>query len=184
MDLPAKGVKNPTVVRAARQTDLDGIVTIGGRSFAGLRDPDRAREWVAACWRAHPRTRYFVAVRRAQVIGYILWIEKGGFRDEAIVELEQVAVDPAFRGQGVGSELIRSSLAEVERAIEARGGRIKVVEVTTRAEQGAIEIYRRVLGATIVATLSDHFRGPECLLTARPPFPGLRTPPPVRAPPP
>lgn len=161
---PAGGLK----VRSATESDLPAIATIGSEAFSGLRPLDAATRWVRACWAAHPRLRYWVADQLGVAVAYILWMEKGGFRKEAVVELEQIAVRASLRQQGVGGELIRGSLEQLTRLIEAEGRRIKVIEVTTGSEQGALEFYRRVLGAEVVAKVPGLFRGDEFILVARP----------------
>jgi ribosomal protein S18 acetylase RimI-like enzyme len=155
------------VVRSARESDREGIAAIGSQAFRGLRPIERAQEWVDACWRAAPRMRYWVAEESGKVRGYILWVEKGGFREDAVLELEQVAVDAALRGRGIGAELVTRSLAEFERDLLARGARLKLIEVTTGTDQGAVDFYRRTLGAEVVATLPNLFHGDELILIAR-----------------
>jgi len=154
-------------VRAALVTDRDGIAAIGAEAFRGLRPIERGRAWVEACWRAAPRMRYWVAESPAGLLGYILWVEKGGFREEAVLELEQVAVAEKARSRGVGAKLVTRSLGEFEEALRERGARLKLVEVTTGSEQGAVDFYRRTLGAEVVATLPNVFRGDEHILIAR-----------------
>jgi ribosomal protein S18 acetylase RimI-like enzyme len=162
------GAEDPAVVRAAREEDLPEIAAIGAESFSGLRPLENGNRWVRACWGAQPRMRYWVADRLGRLEGYILWIEKGGFRPEAVVELEQIAVRTSLRGQGIGGELIRRSLRELGQLIERDHRRIKVIEVTTGSEQGAVEFYRRTLGADVVAKVPGLFRGDEYILLARP----------------
>jgi ribosomal protein S18 acetylase RimI-like enzyme len=111
--------------------------------------------------------QYWVAVVSGTVVAYILWLEKGGFRRDAVVELEQIAVRSAHRGQGVGEALIRASLDGVRRSLRARGAQLKLVEVTTGSEQGAVGFYARVLGAEVAARIPDVFRGEEYILIAR-----------------
>ncbi|MGI0131390.1 MAG: GNAT family N-acetyltransferase [Thermoplasmata archaeon] len=154
-------------VRPAGAGDLDEIAAIGSEAFSGLRPAADGRRWVASCWRASPRMQYWVAVRSGAVIAYILWLEKGGFRREAVLELEQVAVRPALRGQGVGEALIRGSLEGLRVALRARGSRLKLVEVTTGSEQGAVGFYARVLGTEVAGQIPDFFRGDEFILIAR-----------------
>ncbi len=158
----------PVRVRAARESDLATIAAIGAESFSGLRPLAAAERWVRACWGAQPRMRYWVAERSGMIVAYILWMEKGGFRAEAVVELEQIAVRSTLRGAGIGGELIRRSLEELSRSIDGEGRRVKVVEVTTGSEQGAVEFYRRTLGAEVVAKVPGLFRGDEFILIARP----------------
>ena len=166
---PAERVLDPTaaIVRPTRDDDREGIAAIGAEAFRGLRPIDRGRAWVTACWNAAPRMRYWVVEDPSGLLGYILWVEKGGFRDEAVVELEQIAVRAATRGRGIGARLVIESLAEFEAALVARGSRLKLIEVTTGTEQGAVEFYRRTLGAEVVAALPNLFRGEEKILIAR-----------------
>ena len=154
-------------VRPAREVDLDGIAAVGSEAFSGLRPIGEARRWVDACWRAGPRMQYWVAVSDGAVVGYILWLEKGGFRKEAVLELEQVAVRAARRGQGIGEALIRTSIEALRQGLRSRGARLKLIEVTTGSEQGAIGFYARVLGTEVAARLPDFFRGDEYILIAR-----------------
>ncbi len=158
-------------VRAAIQEDLPGIAAVGSEAFSGLRPLPEGRRWVEACWRAAPRMRYWVAELDGAIVGYILWLEKGGFRQEAVLELEQVAVRSTLRGQGVGERLIRVSLEALRETLRARGARLKLIEVTTGSEQGAIGFYARVLGTEVAARIPDFFRGDEFILIARPPPP-------------
>jgi ribosomal protein S18 acetylase RimI-like enzyme len=158
----------PTVeVRPAREEDLEEIASIGSEAFSGLRPLAEGRRWVEACWRGGPRMQYWVAVVSGTVVAYILWLEKGGFRRDAVVELEQIAVRSAHRGQGVGEALIRASLDGVRRSLRARGAQLKLVEVTTGSEQGAVGFYARVLGTEVAARIPDVFRGEEYILIAR-----------------
>jgi ribosomal protein S18 acetylase RimI-like enzyme len=164
---PAPRARPEVEVRPAREEDLDEIASVGSEAFSGLRPTAEGRRWVEACWRAAPRMQYWVAVVSGTVVGYILWLEKGGFRRDAVLELEQVAVRSTLRGQGVGEALIRASLDGLRRALHARGAKLKLVEVTTGSEQGAVGFYARVLGTEVAARIPDFFRGDEYILIAR-----------------
>ncbi|MGA8302783.1 MAG: GNAT family N-acetyltransferase [Thermoplasmata archaeon] len=166
---PDAGGRGDVEVRPAVESDLGEIASIGSEAFSGLRPVEEGRRWVEACWRAAPRMQYWVALTSGTVVGYILWLEKGGFRRDAVLELEQVAVRPTLRGQGVGEALIRRSLDDLRRALRARGSQLKLVEVTTGTEQGALGFYARVLGTEVAARIPDFFRGDECILIAREP---------------
>lgn len=154
-------------VRRATETDLGAIAEIGAEAFSGLRPKERADAWVRACWRAAPRFGYWVGESDGAIHGYILWMEKGGFRAEAVLELEQIAVRADSRGKGVGAEIVVRSLVELEEELRSRGSRLKLIEVTTGTEQDAVEFYRRTLGAEVQARLPDIFRGDELILVAR-----------------
>jgi len=50
-------------------------------------------KWVSSNFAAYPRIMMFVARdEQDRVIGYIQWIHKSGFRQESVIELEQIAV--------------------------------------------------------------------------------------------
>ncbi|MFZ1023395.1 MAG: GNAT family N-acetyltransferase [Thermoplasmata archaeon] len=163
-----RGRGRSTQVRRARQGDLEAIARIGSASFSGLRPSARGLRWIRNNWAGRPRMRYWIARRGGKLVAYILWIEKGGFRLDAVVELEQIAVDPGLRGKGIGSVLVRRSLRQLHEEIGRSGRRVKVIEVTTGSEQGAIGFYRRALGAKVVAKIPNLFRGNEYILIARP----------------
>ena len=155
------------MIREASESDLRGIARVGEAAFSGMRPSGKAALWVRTCWRASPRMRYWVALLGRKVVGYILWMEKGGFRKDVVLELEQIAVERSRRGRGIGELLIRTSLEGEQSRIERRGSRLKLVEVTTGSEQGALGFYRRSIGAKPVAKIPDLFRGDEYVLIAR-----------------
>ncbi|MCH7828837.1 GNAT family N-acetyltransferase [Patescibacteria group bacterium] len=127
-----------------------------------------AREWIEANWKAAPRTSYFVLIdEEGQVEGYILWLEKGGFRKEAVLELEQIAVIPSQRGRGGGRTLIQQTLPQLKERLALQGRTIKLIEVTTAADNEAQRLYRDTLGAEVEATIHDLFRGNEVIMVAR-----------------
>jgi len=156
-------------VRPATLRDLPSIALIGGQAFSGLRPATIARRWVKACFLANPRTEYWVAEAGApaRIVGYILWTEKGGFRERAVLELEQIAVSPDRRGRGIGGKLIRASLQGVKSRLRQRGSTLKLIEVTTGSTQNALAFYRRVLDARPVAKIPSFFRGDEYILITR-----------------
>lgn len=158
------------LVRKATGLDLEKIAQIGAEAFSGLRPIENGREWVSACFAAGPRMEYWVAEVEGQILGYILWTEKGGFRTDAVVELEQIAVIARQRRTGIGRTLITESLRGVAERILNRGARLKLIEVTTGSEQNAVEFYHRVLGTEVTARLPDYFRGDEYILLARTAF--------------
>lgn len=154
-------------IRRAKETDLDEIATIGSEAFSGLRPQRSGRSWIQACWRASPRMSYWVAIEKGAVVGYILWLEKGGFRQEAVLELEQIAVQSRKRDEGIGASLVTQSLQGMTEELRKRGSRLRLVEVTTGVGNRAAEFYKRVLGAEVKAQLPDVFHGDELILIAR-----------------
>jgi ribosomal protein S18 acetylase RimI-like enzyme len=161
---------NPPVIRPFADADLDGAAGVHAQAFPRQQ---RSREWLACSARAHPRMQLFVAESAGRVIGYALWSQKAGFRAEAVLELEQIAVAPAHQGRGVGVALIRASLAAVVEHLAERGARLKSVLVTTRADNAAQRLYRRVLGAEGEATIAGLYSADEVLMVARDPMRAL-----------
>jgi len=147
-------------IRAYREADLDAVAAIHSASFPRQL---RSRDWIAASYGAYPKTRIYVAERDGRVVGFAMWTEKSGFRAQAVLELEQIAVAPEHRRRGIAEALIRHSLAEVEKALET----LKAVLVTTRADNSAQQLYRKTLGAEVEATISSLYSGDEVLMVAR-----------------
>jgi ribosomal protein S18 acetylase RimI-like enzyme len=153
-------------VRAFSAADLDATAAVHAEAFERQRN---SSEWIACNARAHPRMRLYVAVVDGAVRGYILWTEKSGFRSDVVVELEQLAVAARYRRQGIGEALIAQSLPAVAAELAARSAKLKAVLVSTRADNAAQRLYRKVLGAEVEATLPSFYSGDEVLMVARKP---------------
>jgi ribosomal protein S18 acetylase RimI-like enzyme len=155
-----------TSIRPATAADLDSIAAIHRESFVRQ---SRSLEWVTATANSYPRTRYFVAEYGADIVGYVVWTEKSGFRTEAVVELEQIAVLSLFRDRGIGRALVRS-LIDVDGALRARYARVKAVSLTTRSDNRARHLYQSSLGAKVQATITDLYSGDEVVMVATEPI--------------
>lgn len=147
--------------------EINQAVLIAGRSFSGLSGKNKAKKWVECNFKAYPRMQYFVAKENKKIIGYILWVEKGGFRDKSVWELEQIAVDEKHRGRGIGTELITKSLPEIKKYLKKRKSGLKLIEVTTGKENRAQDLYKKTLGAKPECVVKDFFRGDEVIMIAR-----------------
>jgi ribosomal protein S18 acetylase RimI-like enzyme len=95
------------------------------------------------------------------------WIQKSGFRKEVVLELEQLAVRPDSQGQGVSTALIQESLGQVARMLKGGGACIKNIVVTTRTDNHAQRLYRKVLGAAPEAVIKDLYSADEVIMVAR-----------------
>jgi len=147
--------------------DIKDAARIASQSFSGLKEKSKAKKWIECNFRAYPRMQYFTAKINNRIIGYVLWAEKGGFRNESVWELEQIAVDENYRGQGIGSELINKSLEEMKKYLKKRKSSLKLIEVTTGAENKAQGLYKKTLNAKIECVIKDLFRGDEVVMIAR-----------------
>jgi len=108
-----------------------------------------------------------VATVEDAVEGYITWSQKSGFRPEAVMELEQLAVRPPFQGQGIGKTLIKQSLELVRTELVNQGSHLKHVIVTTRADNYAQALYKKLLGAETEATITNLYSADEVFMIAR-----------------
>ena len=149
-----------------KSEDLKEIVSDFLGCFHGMKDKKLIEEWISDNYRAYPRMQYFVAEDNNNVVGYILWMEKGGFRKESVWELEQICVKEDYRGNGVGHRLIEDSLEEIKSYINNRGSKLKKIIVTTGTENEARKLYENTLGAKPECTIRNLFRGDELILVA------------------
>jgi Acetyltransferases len=156
------------IVREMLYNDIPSIVDIYLESFKGMQDYNIVERWVSLKFNSKPISIYYIALSDDKVIGYILWSEHGGFRRDAVIELEQIAVSKMYRGKGIASKLIVESLRMLNRDyITARGSRIKLVIVTTASNNNAKRLYERVLNAREVAVIKDLYSNDEAILIAR-----------------
>jgi ribosomal protein S18 acetylase RimI-like enzyme len=72
---------------------------------------------------------------------------------EGTYDLYWLAVDPAAQGSGMGRALVR----EVERRLAARGGRLLVVETSSRADYAGTRAFYRNTGYTEAARVKDFY---------------------------
>ncbi|MBI5589849.1 MAG: GNAT family N-acetyltransferase [Deltaproteobacteria bacterium] len=126
-----------------------------------------SREWIEANFNAFPKVIPYVAELDGQIAGYILWSQKSGFRPEVVLELEQIAVHPAFRNKGVGKALIEDSLPQVRGQLSLQGSSLKHIIVTTRADNHAQELYRKTLGVEIEAVIKNLYSDDEVFMVSR-----------------
>lgn len=124
-------------------------------------------EWLESNLNAFPRFLCFVAELKDSLVGYIIWSQKSGFRPEAVMELEQIAVLPKYHGQGIGRILIQESLPYVKDQLAQQGSKLKHIVVSTRADNHAQKLYRSTLGAEVEATISNLYSADEVFMVAR-----------------
>ncbi len=144
--------------------DIAAVALVHARAFPGQFSP---LEWITCNVQAYPRMRYYVAVGEDGVCGFILWAEKSGFRRDVVLELEQIAVLPENQRQGIGEALIRQSLPHVSAQLEARGGMLSAIIVSTGADSAAQRLYAKVLGAKVETTVPGLFGENEVFMVCR-----------------
>ncbi|MBM3206568.1 MAG: GNAT family N-acetyltransferase [Candidatus Staskawiczbacteria bacterium] len=142
--------------------DFEAVVAIAQESFSGMKNKINATRWLCANLAARPRMQYYIAKYNGIVAGYILWVEHGGFRPEAYLELEQIAVKESFRGKGVGSILIKSSFQNIKKDIEESDRKIKTVKITTGKDNVRAQVlYEKTLGAKIENIVKSPYRNED-----------------------
>lgn len=155
-----------THVRRWTEADLPRLTGIHALSFPRQ---GNSSDWIAANLRSDPKVIGYVAHVDAGVSGYIFWTQKSGFRVDVVLELEQLAVHPDQRRQGIAQALIVESLAMVRAELDLRGATLKSVMVTTRIDNAAQALYRRALGAEVEAVIADLYSADKVLMISRDP---------------
>ena len=158
---------NNLKVKKLSKIEIGKIVQIASENFSAMKEVNRAKKWITGNFKNYPRMQYYVAKIKGNILGYILWVEKGGFREKSVWELEQVTVKEEFGRQGIGSQLILKSLEQIKNYLKKRGSSLKIIEVKTRKDNTAQDFYRKILGAKVECLLKDFYRGDEIVMIAR-----------------
>ena len=151
-------------IRLMEEEDLEGASIVHKQAF---RRQNNSYEWLQCNFNASPRFLNFVAVSEGEIVGYIIWVQKSGFRPDSVLELEQLAVDLYLQGQGIGRSLIYQSLPLVKAQLALQGSKLKHILVSTRADNFAQQLYKSTLGAEIETTISNLYSADEVLMIAR-----------------
>lgn len=155
-------------IRSMKKQDLLNVSKVHKEAFSRQL---HSEEWITCNFNAFPRIRYFIAENNEEIIlGYIQWTEKSGFRKEVVLELEQIAVLPSQRKRGIGSLLISESLKMIQQELKQRDAVIKHVLVSTRTDNEAQKLYKKVLNAQPECVVSNLFSADEVLMIARNPL--------------
>jgi ribosomal protein S18 acetylase RimI-like enzyme len=145
--------------------DTSEAASIHSQQFARQR---HSENWVSCNFAAFPRIMMFVARNeKDRVIGYIQWIQKSGFRQNAVIELEQIAVYQDYQGIGIEETLIRESLSSVRDYLSDSHSQLKAILVTTGAENKAQELYKNTLDAKVVAVIKGLYAHDEVTMMAK-----------------
>ncbi|MCZ6477330.1 MAG: ribosomal protein S18-alanine N-acetyltransferase [Gemmatimonadetes bacterium] len=137
--------KAALVLRPMRRRDVPEVMEIERGSFSA--------PWSAFTFRSLLRRRnavLLVAEEGERIAGYaVLWIASN------VAELGNLAVRPAFRGQGTGRALLDEALREAA----AEGARTVVLEVR-ESNEAARQLYAGA-GFRIVGVRSDYYVSPR-----------------------
>lgn len=152
-------------IRPLQHNDIVKTAKVHAEAFARQ---ELSIEWIESNSKAFPRIQYYVAENQNdQIVGYIHWCQKSGFRQEVVLELEQLAVLTEHHGKGIGTKLIIESLPQINCQLATRGAKIKHIIVTTRSDNYAQKLYQKTLGAMVEATIRNLYSADEVLMIAR-----------------
>ena len=102
-----------------------------------------SEKWITSNFAAVPRIMIFVARdEQDKVIGYIQCIHKSGFRQDAVIELEQIAVLKTKQHQGIARKLIQESLTHVKDHLRDNKSVLKSILISTRCVATIIFAFR------------------------------------------
>lgn len=153
------------IIRAMTKNDIDTVSMIHGEVFSRQY---ASRKWVSCNFNAYPRIMMYVATdEKNNIIGYIQWLQKSGFRKESVMELEQIGVLQRYQGKKIGTELIRRSLEFVKAYLASQNSILKAVIVTTRSDNFAQNLYEKTLGAKVSATIKNLYSADEVVMVAK-----------------
>ncbi len=152
------------IIRLMEEADLQQAAKVHQQAFVRQQ---RSYEWIKCNFNAAPRFLSFVAELNDEVVGYIVWGQKSGFRPEVILELEQLAVLPSHHNQGIATQLITLSLPQVKKLLAEQGSKLKHIMVNTRADNYAQQIYQKLLGAEVEMTIKSLYSADEVFMIAR-----------------
>ncbi|MBA2649921.1 MAG: GNAT family N-acetyltransferase [Legionella sp.] len=147
------------------EQDINAVALVHSQAFSRQLS---STKWITCNFHAYPRIMMFVAVNELnQIVGYIQWLQKSGFRTETVIELEQIAVLPVFHGKNIGTTLITTSLKFVKDYLIQHNSILKAVIVTTRADNAAQFLYEKTLGAKANVIIKDLYSHDEVVMISR-----------------
>jgi ribosomal-protein-alanine N-acetyltransferase len=137
-------MQNRFLVRLARTADMDAILEIEHASFGkDAYDRNLFAEYLRKCGRL-----FLVAYRGARICGYQITCVR-----ENRAELVSIAVVPEFRGQGVASVMLESTLRRLKRRKVTR--LLLMVRVRNRAARRFYEKF----GFEKLRTVKGYYQG-------------------------
>ena len=151
-------------VRFMDRKDLESVSEIHQAAFSRQ---TLSFQWLESSLNGFPRLLCFVATQNNDILGYIIWAQKSGFRTETILDLDQIAVLPEYQNQGIGKTLINDSLVLVKKQLAKQSSTLKHITVNTRLDNQSQRLYQQTLGAEVEAVIKKLYSGDEALMIAR-----------------
>lgn len=154
----------PNIIAPMHEDDIEAVAKIHSQQFPRQHS---SAAWINCNFAAFPRIMLFVARdEKDHVVGYIQWIQKSGFRKQAVMELEQIAVLASYQSKGIGTQLIKESLNQIQIYLDDSSSKLKAILVSTRNDNKAKALYEKVLGAKEIVVIKDLYSNDEVLMLA------------------
>ena len=129
-------------IRKFSLSDLENVMEIEKVSF-----PDPwSKSYLKKLYKKYPDD-FIVAEISNKIIGYILGYKKSDWTGS----IKTISVDPSFRHQGVGKELVNFTLNKL------KGKEIKEVFLHTRTKNKAASLFYKNLGFKILKTIKNYY---------------------------
>lgn len=148
-------------IKKSSQSDLKNLARIYAACFPRELNHEA---WIESGFNAKPKSVYYHIEVDEIIVGYILWSLKNGFRENTIIELEQIGIHPTYSGKGFGKQLIKESLNKFKEHVKALGHEVGAVLVTTSEGNFAEQLYKLTLGVERVALIPGYGSGNELIL--------------------
>jgi len=158
-----KKITELITVEQATIDDVSAISQVHSKVF--LRQIE-SELWIQSNLSAYPRIIIFKALWKNNIVGYIQWIFKSGFRTDAIIELEQIAVLPSMQRKGIGSKLIVDSLEKIKLYLSSETRTLKGVLISSRTDNHAQKIYHELLSAKPIVIIPKLYSEDEVIMYA------------------
>lgn len=146
------------------EEDINPVAKVHSEQFQRQKE---SVKWISCNFAAFPRIQMFVARdEKDKVVGYIQWIQKSGFRQQSVIELEQIAVLKNQQNKGIGTLLINKSLQHIKDYLDDTSSNLKAILISTRTDNLARSLYEKVLKAKEVAVIKNLYSYDEIIMLA------------------
>lgn len=136
------------MIQKATKNHITEIAEVNRACFSGNKPTGVAEKWVQSHFNQGDQYHYFVFEEDGKVGGYVSWEIRGGFaREIPVIELEQLAVHPDFRGKGIGTKLVEETFPLMKQWVHEQQPEAKQMRVciwTKKENSKAQTIYLRV----------------------------------------
>lgn len=151
-------------IRRVEKEEIQSVANVHGATFGGHKNSE---EWIRCNFNAYPRIQMFAAEEDEGIKSFIMWTQRSGFRENSVLELEQIAVHPDDQGEGIGTELTEESPSVVKDRLAERGSEIQTIIGGTRTDNEAQRLYKKTLNAEPAAIIEDYASGNELFVVSR-----------------